>query len=250
MYSNYRSVYNQNIGTIAYTSNSKFLRPCSDIYNERCRDIVKLREKIPHYFKYTPENLKINPEVQGNSFRENYLPPKCKLCTRGSEELSGAGYYGMEGSRKIGKEIKKNPSICNYPNVKYPNVKEEYCNTCNSHDTTDKKLIASRPMVSFAPPNKWGSKAWDFFHSVSFSYSNNPTNKQKEAARDFYKGLPFMLPCSSCGKHCQEYLNKSPPQVENKDQLTKWLYNFHNVVNQRLGKDMPSYKEIKDKYEK
>ena len=87
-----------------------------------------------------------------------------------------------------------------------------------------------------------------FFHSVSFSYPENPTIEQKKSAMDFFKALPFMLPCSTCGKHCQEQLEKFPPRVENREQLTKWLYNFHNMVNQRLGKKMPSFEEISLKY--
>ena len=65
---------------------------------------------------------------------------------------------------------------------------------------------------------------------------------------DFFKALPFMLPCSTCGNHCQKQLEKFPPRVENREQLTKWLYNFHNMVNQRLGKKMPSFEEISLKY--
>ena len=240
MYSNYKSVYNQYIGTNAYTSNSKFLKQCAPVYYQPCPEITRLREEIPSYFKYVPENLKINPEIQGNVYREEYRPPTCDLCTKGGDRLPGAGYYGMQGSKKIGTEIKKYPGVCNY------DVKEGYSESCG--DNSKKEFVFSRKMISFAPPTKWGSKAWDFFHSVSFSYPENPTKEQQESAMEYFNALPFMLPCSSCGKHCQEQLKKYPPKVENRESLTKWLYNFHNMVNQRLGKKMPSFKEIEQKY--
>ena len=44
------------------------------------------------------------------------------MCTKGGSELPGAGYYGMQGSKEIGTEILKNPSICNYQN----NLKKKY----------------------------------------------------------------------------------------------------------------------------
>lgn len=245
MYSNYRNVYNQNIGSRAYTSNSKFLRPSAPVYNVPCIDIVELRDKIPSYFKYTPENLKVNPEIQGNTYKEHYRPPRCEMCTKGGSELPGAGYYGMQGSKEIGTEILKNPSICNYQNNLKKNIKEDYCNESDS----DNVMIVKRNMISFAPPNKWGPKAWDFFHSVSFSYPINPNREQQQAALDFFKAIPFMLPCSTCGKHCEQQLKQFPPNVKNRDTLTKWLYNFHNLVNQRLGKEMPSFDEIKRKHQ-
>ena len=239
-HSNYKNVYNQNINTSSYTSNSKFLQPQSNVYYQRCNKMSINKQEIPSYFKYVPENLKINPEIQGNTYREDYRPPKCDMCRKGGNSLPGAGYYGMQGSKQIGNDIKKNPSICNYQNE----TKENF--VCQ--DNPKKKLVFSRNMVSFAPPSKWGSKAWDFFHSVSFSYPENPTSDQKQSAMDFFKALPFMLPCSTCGNHCQKQLEKFPPRVENREQLTKWLYNFHNMVNQRLGKKMPSFEEISLKY--
>jgi len=250
MYSNYRNVYNQNLGSNSYTSNSKFLRPSASVYGQPCRDILELRDRIPSYFKYNPENLKVNPEIQGNFYRENYIPPRCEMCTKGGMELPGAGYYGMQGSKKLGTDILKNPSFCNYnqsnKHVKeIKEIKEDYCNTNDS----DNVITVKRNMISFAPPNKWGPKAWDFFHSVSFSYPTNPTSEQQAAALDFFKALPFMLPCSTCGKHCEQQLKQFPPDVRNRETLTKWLYNFHNLINQRLGKEMPSFDEIKRKHQ-
>ena len=136
---------------------------------------------------------------------------------------------------------KKYPSICNYdqPNK---HIKEDYCNENDS----DNVMTVKRNMISFAPPNKWGPKAWDFFHSVSFSYPVNPTGEQQQAALDFFKALPFMLPCSTCGKHCEQQLKQFPPDVKNRETLTKWLYNFHNLINQRLGKKMPSLTRSKE----
>ena len=244
MYSNYRNVYNQNLGSASYTSNSKFLTPSAPVYSIPCRDIVELRDKIPTYFKYTPENLKVNPEIQGNMYRENYRPPTCELCRKGGMELPGASYYGMQGSKKLGTYILKNPSVCNYEQSnKY--IKEDYCNENDSNNV----MTVKRNMISFAPPNKWGPKAWDFFHSVSFSYPVNPNREQQQAALDFFKALPFMLPCSTCGKHCEQQLKNFPPNVKNRETLTKWLYNFHNLINQRLGKKMPSFDEIKKKHQ-
>ena len=243
MYSNYKQMYQQNNGTNAYISNSKFLKPSSIVYIQQCPNTNNCNEKIPLHFKYTPENLKVNPGIQVNSFRENYKPPTCQWCTKGGIQIPGAGLYGMEGSPIIGKEINTNPSTCNYENNQ---IKERFC---NQNDNKGNKMVFSRNMISFAPPNKWGPKAWDFFHSVSFSYPENPTSDQKQSALDFFNGLPFMLPCSSCGQHCAKHLKQFPPQVENRDTLTKWLYNFHNIVNQSLNKDMPSFNEIKKMYQ-
>ena len=50
MYSNYKNVYNQNINTSSYTSNSKFLQPCSNIYYQSCNPTIINKHKIPSYF--------------------------------------------------------------------------------------------------------------------------------------------------------------------------------------------------------
>tara|TARA_Y100001970_G_C14101747_1_gene785845 strand:- start:176 stop:787 length:612 start_codon:yes stop_codon:yes gene_type:complete len=104
-------------------------------------------------------------------------------------------------------------------------------------------------------PNVWGPKAWDFLHTVSFSYPNNPTNEQKTSAMNFFMALPDMLPCKLCGEHCRQNLNKNPPKVNNKDVLSRWLVDFHNLVNkhtnEKNGTNKPdfSYEEAKKMYD-
>ena len=39
------------------------------------------------------------------------------------------------------------------------------------------------------------------------------------------------------------------PALKNRDTLTRWLVNIHNIVNKRLGKPIFDYDTVKNKYE-
>jgi hypothetical protein len=93
--------------------------------------------------------------------------------------------------------------------------------------------------------NLWGPSAWKFLHAVSFSYPDNPSKEKRESARELFRSLRFMLPCEECCSHyCAEF-DKDPvdAHLESRKQLTMWLVNFHNKVNERLGKSKVSYEE-------
>ena len=87
--------------------------------------------------------------------------------------------------------------------------------------------------------NVWGSGAWVFLHSITLTYPNNPTENDKKIYKSFFETLGYLLPCNQCSNHYNEYLASNPINInvlENKETLTRWLYNLHNNVNHILHK--------------
>jgi len=108
--------------------------------------------------------------------------------------------------------------------------------------------IASNPEI-------WGPKAWEFLHTLTFSYSEEPTPQEQQSALNLFNSLPDMLPCKLCGDHCRQNLIDLPPQVQNKDSLSRWLVDFHNMVNEQTNemngtnKRLITYEEAKQIYD-
>lgn len=90
----------------------------------------------------------------------------------------------------------------------------------------------------------WGHVGWDFLHACTFGYSPVPTEDEKKAATNFFSSLPYMLPCEVCSKHCYNYIKDNPPNVKDTDTLSRWLVDFHNKVNIRLGKPTKQYADV------
>jgi hypothetical protein len=103
-------------------------------------------------------------------------------------------------------------------------------------------------------PKIWGPSAWQFIHSVSFTYSHNPSNEEKHNFKHFYESLQYTLPCAGCRESYSNFIITEPTilanALDNRETLTKWLYDVHNRVNQKLGVDYGiTYDEVVQKYE-
>jgi hypothetical protein len=86
----------------------------------------------------------------------------------------------------------------------------------------------------------WGPDQWKSMHSITFNYPYNPTREQKEKYYNYFLALGDVLPCCTCRKHYSQQIRDGKYKLtindlENRDTLTKWLFNFHNSVNERLG---------------
>ena len=99
-------------------------------------------------------------------------------------------------------------------------------------------------------PNIWGPPAWTFLHSVTLNYPDNPSSEHKTSYKKFFESLGDVLPCPTCKKHYKENIIKHPIRLDSKDDLTKWLVDLHNKVNEKNDKTIFSYKEFNEKYEK
>lgn len=97
----------------------------------------------------------------------------------------------------------------------------------------------------------WGPSAWRFLHAISFAYPEKPTREHKDAVRSLLLSLRSLLPCEWCQKHFMEEMEHTNFEtiIESRDALSKWLVDFHNKVNVRLGKSLYDYSKAKHEFE-
>lgn len=95
------------------------------------------------------------------------------------------------------------------------------------------------------PPAVWGPIFWMTIHIVALGYSDDPSYGEKRAAKEFYEGLQFLIPCPKCREHYRDNLRTNPitPSLDNRRDLFKWTVNMHNIVNKQLGKPVVSEEE-------
>ncbi len=108
--------------------------------------------------------------------------------------------------------------------------------------------------------NVWGPTGWVFLHSVTFGYpmdpkkfdvdNNLPEGTTEGRYRDFFTQIGFVFPCRYCRESYQEFIKEIPIQTESRAALTKWLYDIHERVNKKLGKNGGvTYEDVVKRYE-
>lgn len=69
----------------------------------------------------------------------------------------------------------------------------------------------------------WGPACWKWLHTASIQ-------------RETIYLLVDLLPCAICRTHLADYVHTSPPP-RGRGPLKRWLVQFHDTLNTRLGKD-------------
>ena len=95
-------------------------------------------------------------------------------------------------------------------------------------------------------PQLWGPSAWYFLHSLTFSYPENPTQKEKKSIKDFFSSLQYLLPCDVCKLNYKIHFNEDPidGHLQSRERVVKWLISIHNKVNVETGKPLLSYETV------
>ncbi|CBH14240.1 hypothetical protein, conserved [Trypanosoma brucei gambiense DAL972] len=84
-------------------------------------------------------------------------------------------------------------------------------------------------------PRELGKAGWIILHSAAAVFPYNPTPTQQEAFRNFLHGWSHAYACSHCAYHMRRYFHQNPPVVTDKLALNRYLCEFHNAVNERVG---------------
>lgn len=101
----------------------------------------------------------------------------------------------------------------------------------------------------------WGPPLWTGLHAITFGYPLEPTEQDKKNYKIFFDQVKYVLPCKYCRESYTEYINTEPTKLTdevltNRSTLTKWLFNLHNRVNNKLDVDYgTTWDEIVEKFE-
>ena len=106
----------------------------------------------------------------------------------------------------------------------------------------------------------WGPSGWLFLHCISFGYPYkiDPTKPEHlEKQNDYYRFFYYLgkvLPCKYCRDSYMEFFTQLSPmsRLGSRKEFTKWLYDIHNLVNNKLGVpacETPSFEEVEERYQ-
>lgn len=84
---------------------------------------------------------------------------------------------------------------------------------------------------------------WVALHALADAFPETPSDTDKQKIKEFFKLKAYFSPCETCGTHFQQVLEEFPIECDTGLQLSRWLINAHNIVNQRCGHPVLSYEE-------
>lgn len=101
-------------------------------------------------------------------------------------------------------------------------------------------------------PKVWGPKFWFSLHVGSLAYPVSPSPTYVTRMKWFIMGLPVMLACDTCKDHATAYIMSRNHEMDKitscRDEVFKFFVDFHNAVNERLGKPFMSYETARTLY--
>ena len=96
--------------------------------------------------------------------------------------------------------------------------------------------------------SKWGNDLWYLLHTLTMNYPEKPTQITKKTYKLFLSKLFYIIPCPMCQREYMLYLKKHPPKLDKTNSFIIWMWNFHNSVNNKLGKNIISLETCKQKH--
>lgn len=102
-------------------------------------------------------------------------------------------------------------------------------------------------------PSCWGPATWFMLHSFAMGYPDNPTNEQKAIYKQFYENLQYTLPCVWCRVNFINNISQMPidSYLDSRLDLSRWVYNLHNMVNDETNvpdSSRPTFDEVYEFY--
>jgi hypothetical protein len=90
----------------------------------------------------------------------------------------------------------------------------------------------------------WGTPTWIFFHTLAEHINPEFYIHNRDIIKSFINSICNNLPCPECTKHAIQYnkFNLTNTNIENKEKLKMFFFNFHNTVNVRKNK--PLFKDL------
>jgi hypothetical protein len=97
----------------------------------------------------------------------------------------------------------------------------------------------------------WGTITWYLFHGLAEKIKEDKFEEKRSEIVGLIVKICKLLPCPECSDHAQHTLSFAKLQnLKTKEDLQKFLWGFHNIVNQRRRVEIFNFDECKEKYSK
>lgn len=100
-------------------------------------------------------------------------------------------------------------------------------------------------------PEVSGPAQWFSYHNAAAHLPEVLSPVTAKRIANFIDGIPEMTPCDKCSEHARGYIEKHKELVNNfktRKDVVKFFVDFHNFVNQRLGKPIVSVEDAEKMY--
>jgi hypothetical protein len=112
-------------------------------------------------------------------------------------------------------------------------------------------VVMATVLVGMIPsqqsPSIWGAILWELLHAIGVRTGRSPHRLRADELRTLrwlVNHLESIVPCQECRAHIEEYRRFHPPPDESPGDYNEWFWQFHEAVNQRLGKVGISFSEV------
>ena len=84
---------------------------------------------------------------------------------------------------------------------------------------------------------EWGPDTWALLHTIAEKIYDDKFNNSKNEIFKIITLIAISVPCPHCRNHASDYLkHNNIHRCNTKHDLKLFIFNFHNNVNSRLGK--------------
>ena len=119
-----------------------------------------------------------------------------------------------------------------------PEIKPEIKEKLTFYKQTSGNYNTSSPPV-FGPP------LWFSLHYAAAHFPDNPAPIARDRMKNIIISLPILIPCKNCQEHATAYIESNYDNLDTicsrRDSVFKFFVDFHNNVNERLGKPTMGY---------
>lgn len=92
---------------------------------------------------------------------------------------------------------------------------------------------------------KWGEPVWLLLHTLCEKVKSDSFSEIRQGFLNIIYIICTNLPCPECSAHAKTYLDGNQfIAIQTKDQLIRFIFDFHNSVNSRKGFPIFKYQDL------
>uniref|UniRef100_A0A7S4LNX3 Sulfhydryl oxidase n=1 Tax=Eutreptiella gymnastica TaxID=73025 RepID=A0A7S4LNX3_9EUGL len=92
--------------------------------------------------------------------------------------------------------------------------------------------------VERVSPESLGRAGWTILHGFAAAYPRQPDAEQRKEMETFLTSWSNLYPCKHCAAHMRDCMEDDPPRLQSRDELSIWMCELHNKVNDLLDKPL------------